>query len=170
MKSENYLGRKCRDIVTGITGICISYSECLFGCDTVQLSLNDSTEIEKKTKIYTFLVPRIQIIDSSIIEGCSVPKYTPSSLLGTYCEDKVTGFQGVCTVRIIPLFNCEQYALTEKYNPNMLLPSETTFVVDEGRLKVLESPDETSSLALTPEAVQTSRPGGVSIDPRLLKL
>lgn len=74
--------------------------------------------------------------------------------MGKLCKDKVTGFEGICTGRIIWLYGCDQYALTPKVSSDNPTKVGDNAWFDEGRLEVIGN-------GITKEEVKADEPGGV---------
>jgi hypothetical protein len=70
--------------------------------------------------------------------------------LGKEVRDKVTGFTGIITGKIIYLFGCSQYSVQQKVDSEGKKPS--TEWLDEGRIEVIGE-------GITHESVQAEKPG-----------
>ena len=70
--------------------------------------------------------------------------------LGKFARDKVTGFEGIITVKGVHLFGCNTYALAPKVKDGKI---EDTHSFDEARIEIIDE-------GVRPSDVQGSRPGG----------
>jgi len=75
--------------------------------------------------------------------------------LGQEGKDKITGFQGIISVKAEYLYGCNQYGLTPKVDENGKI-GDTQFF-DEGRIEIVGN-------GILPEEVQVEKNGGVNRD------
>ena len=75
--------------------------------------------------------------------------------LGKKAKDKITGFEGIITGKIIFLTGCNQYCLVPKKLKDGTLPKSQWF--DEGRV-IITGP------GITPKKVKGKNPGGPQRD------
>lgn len=152
-----FMGKNCRDIVSGFEGICLSYIEFLYGCREYGLQ-GKAEDNKRRERIDYFFEKQLEIIDEGISGKVEIPEETAPVLFGKECRDKVTGEKGICVGRAVFLFNSTQYIIEiPSSDPDK---SSRREYYDEGRLEVVEnSPKE-----VTPESVQGPRPGGVLWD------
>ena len=161
-----YLNKKCRDIVTGYTGVCIGINECLFGCTVLYVVNIDNENPVEMNKSKPLLVTRAEVISDDLVLNIEMPTYTEPKYFGDYCEDKMTGFKGNCIGRYFWLFNTDQYELIAKYDPSRIHGSPEDFIIiDEGRVRVLETYNDAENTpkkdAVSPEEVMSPRKGGL---------
>ena len=105
-----FLGKTCRDIVSGFEGICIGIAEWMYGCR--QMIVKPRVDSEGKRGAATYLFEKqLEVVDEGITGKVEVPEYTPPQFFGKECRDKVTGVVGMCVGRSIWLFNTDQYVL-----------------------------------------------------------
>ena len=78
------------------------------------------------------------------------PNFGDDPYLGKYARDKVTGFEGIVTVKGIHLYGCNTYALAPKAKDGKLEDSRS---FDEGRIEIIGD-------GVRPSEVQSSKPGG----------
>lgn len=71
-------------------------------------------------------------------------------LLGKKAKDKVTGFEGIITAKVIYLYGCTQYCITPPAKDGKV---EDSRYYDEGRIEIIGE-------GVSPEAVRASEPGG----------
>lgn len=76
-------------------------------------------------------------------------------ILGKEAKDKITGFQGIVTVRAEYLYGCDQYGLTPKTTEDGKIGSTEFF--DEGRIEVVGN-------GILPEEVRVEKKGGINRD------
>lgn len=74
--------------------------------------------------------------------------------LGKEAKDKITGFEGIITAKVIYLYGCNQYGISPKAVDGKIL--DTNFF-DEGRIEIIGS-------GVAPEEVKVEKNGGLNID------
>ncbi|MFG6376126.1 MAG: hypothetical protein K1W05_09445 [Desulfovibrio sp.] len=74
--------------------------------------------------------------------------------LGKKAKDKVTGFEGIITAKVIYLYGCAQYGIAPAAKDGKV---GDTCYFDEGRIEILGE-------GIAPEAVTASEPGGEHSD------
>ena len=77
-------------------------------------------------------------------------------LFGKVCEDKITGFKGICIGKVSWMFGCDQYALVEKYSKEGNGELKQHFF-DKGRIRIIED----AVNEIDPEDVTAGDPGGI---------
>ena len=152
---NEYLGKNCRDIVTGIEGICTSYVEWMYGCRQYNLQSKTDGTKTKRDLSGAFFEKQLEIIDDGIVSKVEIPPEEPPRFFGKEVRDKVTGIKGMCVGRSIWLFNTTQYIIEIPAKD----PDKGTRLewLDEGRLEAVEQPER----EIAPEEVKSPRPGGV---------
>ena len=70
--------------------------------------------------------------------------------LGVEAKDKITGFKGIVTARVIYLYGCDQWGLQPPVDKDQKRVSSEFF--DVGRLEVIGN-------GILPEEVQADKPG-----------
>ena len=118
---DKFLGRKCRDKITGIEGVCTSKIRYIYGCDQYTMEMIDKNKV---INTYNIDEGRLAVVEDAIdfehltdqekqaifgIKGDTCSKY-----LGKLCMDKISGFKGACTAYIIDLYQPGGLALTPK--------------------------------------------------------
>ena len=135
MSTKNeYLGKHCRDKVTGAEGICTSGIEWLYE---------------------PFVQSRIEVLDDGVSNDFNVefdkPKY-----FGKICEDKIhKNVVGICIARILMLGASEQYGI--EIQPEDLAKESHIIWIDAGRIRLSENQED----AVDPSEVAGDKTGGV---------
>ena len=157
---DKYLGRKCRDKITWIEGVCTGKIAFISGCDQYILEMRDKN---KATKIINIDVGRLEVIEDildferltqqeqSVIFETDMEQLC-EKYLGKSCRDKISGFEGVCTSVIVGLYHPAGVNLmsrNEKPNP----PKLTCDYFDIGRIEVVKD-------CVSPEDVRADKNGG----------
>jgi len=151
MEEWSFLGKNCRDIVSGFEGICVGMMEWLYGC--VQLKLQPKGTTAGKQENYEhFFAKQLEVLDDGIIGKIEIPEYTPPKFFGKECLDKVVGIKGMCVGRMISLFNADMYMIESLPEDDSKAPR--MLWIDEGRLEIVGEKE------IEPEEVQSSRTGG----------
>ena len=152
MNELKLFGKHCRDIVSGMEGICTGVTEWMYGCQLYKIQ--PRTEDGKKKESYgLFYEKQLEVLDDGITDKVEIPEYTPQQYFGKKCKDKVTGVTGICVGRSISLFSGDQYVL--EIQPEDLTKESRVVWLDEGRMECLEK-------AVEPKEVQGKRTGGVT--------
>ena len=159
MKELGLLGKSCRDIVSGLEGICIGVVEWMYGCQQFVIQPKAENGMKKNYSNF-FFEKQLEIMDDGVSAKMPAPEYREQIYFGKECRDKVTGVVGMCIGRAIWLFNCDQYVL--EIQPEDHGKDSRLVWLDDGRLEVTEEQEK----AIEPEAVKGSRAGGL-IDPSL---
>lgn len=73
---------------------------------------------------------------------------------GKKAKDKVTGFEGIITAKVLYLFGCSQYGLTPPATDGKT--NETNYF-DEGRIEI-------TGQGIAPEEVRVEKRGGINRD------
>jgi len=152
---NEYLGKTCRDIVSGFEGICTGVLEWMYGCRqyTLQAKVNETEN--RKERLSSFFEKQLEVIDEGVTGKVEIPPDEPPKFFGKECRDKVTGIRGMCIGRMVWLFNSTQYIIEIPAKD----PDKTSRLewLDEGRVELSENPER----ELDPEEVKSPRPGGV---------
>ena len=152
-----FLGKTCRDIVSGFEGICIGIAEWMYGCR--QMIVKPRVDSEGKRNAATYLFEKqLEVVDEGITGNVEVPRYTAPVYFGKECRDKVTGVVGMCVGRSIWLFNTDQYVL--EIQPEDHAKESRLVWLDDGRMEVTA----TQKKSIEPEKVTSSRPGGMFLE------
>ena len=152
-----FLGKTCRDIVSGFEGICIGIAEWMYGCR--QMIVKPRVDSEGKRSAATYLFEKqLEVVDDGITGKVEVPSYTAPVYFGKECRDKVTGVVGMCVGRSIWLFNTDQYVL--EIQPEDHAKESRLVWLDDGRMEVTEK----QARSIEPERVASSRPGGMMVE------
>ena len=152
---NEYLGKTCRDIVSGFEGICTGVLEWMYGCRQFSLQAKVNETETRKERLSTFFEKQLEIIDDGISGRVEIPAEEPARFFGKECRDKVTGIKGMCIGRMVWLFNSTQYILeipAEDHDKSSRLEW-----LDEGRVETVEKPER----EIDPGNVAGSRPGGI---------
>ena len=157
MKELELLGKRCRDIVRGLEGICIGVVEWMYGCR--QFVLQPKAEDGMKRNFSSFYFEKqLEVLDDGITDKVEIPTYRPQQYFGKECRDKVTGVVGMCIGRAVWLFNCDQYVL--EIQPEDYSKDSRLLWLDDGRME----PTEKQEKSIDPELIGGSRAGGL-MDP-----
>ena len=70
--------------------------------------------------------------------------------LGKYGRDKVTGFEGIITIKSVYLYGCDSYTLSPKVKDGKLEDNRT---FDAGRIEIVDE-------GVRPSEVRGNKPGG----------
>ena len=154
MKELELLGKRCRDIVSGLEGICIGVVEWMYGCRQFVLQPKAEDGM-KKTFSSFYFEKQLEVIDEGVTDKVEVPAYRPQEYFGKECRDKVTGVVGMCVGRAIWLFNCDQYVL--EIQPEDQAKESRLLWLDDGRMETTEE----QKSAIEPDTVIGSRSGGL---------
>lgn len=76
--------------------------------------------------------------------------------LGKEAKDKITGFTGIITGKVIYLFGCNQYGITPKVDKKDCKTGSTEWF-DEGRIEIIGK-------GVIPEEVKVKKNGGPNRD------
>ena len=153
MNELELLGKHCRDIVSGLEGICIGVVEWMYGCR--QFVLQPKAEDGMKRHYSSFYFEKqLEVLDDGVTDKVGIPEYRPQQYFGKECRDKVTSVAGMCIGRAIWLFNCDQYVL--EIQPEDHAKDSRLLWLDDGRVEPMESQEKT----IDPETVTGSRAGG----------
>lgn len=74
--------------------------------------------------------------------------------LGKKARDKVTGFEGILTSKVMYLYGCTQYGIAPPAKDGKI---EDARYFDEGRIEIVGK-------GILPEEVKGEKPGGPNID------
>ena len=143
------MGRKVRDRITGKEGIVVMIFHWITGCDTVIFE-------EKDGKTQAAEVPRVEIMDDSVLEG--VTEEAPHEYLknlGKKGRDRITGYEGVVIGLCRHAFRASQYCLIPPAKDGRVGGSE---LMDCSRV---EFPEEEPIIEA--ESVQDKTAGAFSI-------
>ena len=152
---NEYLGKTCRDIVSGFEGICTGVLEWMYGCRQYSLQAKADENAARKERRDTFFEKQLEIVDDGIISKVEIPPEEPPRFFGKECRDKVTGIKGMCVGRMVWLFNTTQYIIeipAEDHDKSSRLEW-----LDEGRVETVEEPVR----EIDPKEVASPRPGGI---------
>lgn len=95
MKELELLGKHCRDIVSGLEGICIGVVEWMYGCR--QFVLQPKAEDGMKRHYSSFYFEKqLEVLDDGVTDKVEIPEYRPQQYFWKECRDKVTGVVGMC--------------------------------------------------------------------------
>ena len=146
-------GYKCKDIITGMTGILNARARFITGCDRIKL-------IKEDGKTDWFDVPMIKIIDKGVFEEIKETKHNMYDDLdnalydfGTLAKDKITEFEGRIIVISIGISGDINYGLSPKFHRDNKDNDAVSF--DEGRLEVIDTMNKKIN-------TNSERTGGVS--------
>ena len=153
MKELELLGKRCRDIVSGLEGVCVGVVEWMYGCRQFVL-VPKAEDGMKRTYSSFYFEKQLEVLDDGITDKVEVPEYRPQEFFGKECRDKVTGVVGMCVGRAIWLFNCDQYVL--EIQPEDMSKEARLLWLDDGRMEVTEKQEK----VIEPEEIIGSRPGG----------
>ena len=157
MKELDLLGKRCKDIVSGLEGICIGVVEWMYGCR--QFVLQPKAEDGTKRHFSSFYFEKqLEVMDEGVTDKVEIPEYHPQQYFGMECRDKVTGIKGMCIGRVIWLFNCNQYVL--EIQPEDHAKESRLLWLDDGRIETTAEQEK----AIEPDKIVGSRPGGI-MDP-----
>ncbi len=153
IKNE-YLGKHCRDKVTGAEGICTSVIEWLYGCTMIGIT-SSVTEQSRFPKYEPFVQSRIEILDEGVSNDFNV-EFDEPDYFGKICEDKVhKNVVGICIARILMLGASEQYGI--EIQPDDLAKESHIIWIDAGRIRLSENQED----AVDPSEVAGDKTGGV---------
>ena len=178
MKNFDFLGRYCRDVVTGYEGVCIEVTEWMMGCDMYKLQ----PLIEDKEKLWLkpaeeFYGKRLEVLPDKKEIQCE-RSYSEERLFGKIVRDKLTGMTGRVIGRTITPWQESQLCVTQLYDKESSeLPK--ALWMDRGRVDLLycdseadlddeEYEDDGYEEELDSDDVQGQRPGAASfaaVDP-----
>ena len=153
MDELKLLGKHCRDIVSGMEGICTGIVEWMYGCQMYRLQPK-AGDGKKEASSY-FFEKQLEVLDGGISDRVEIPEYKPQEFFGKKCKDKVTGVRGICVGRSVSLFGGDQYVL--EIQPEDESKESRVLWLDEGRVECLE-------VVVEPGEVQGTRTGGI-MDP-----
>ena len=152
---NEFLGKTCRDIVSGFEGVCTGVLEWMYGCRQYSLQAKADENGTRKDRRDTFFEKQLEIVDDGISGKVEIPPEEPPRFFGKECRDKVTGIKGMCIGRMVWLFNSTQYIIeipAEDHDKSSRLEW-----LDEGRIETTEEPVR----EVDPKNVAGSRPGGI---------
>ncbi|WP_197027939.1 hypothetical protein [Butyrivibrio sp. WCE2006] len=158
MSRQNELfGKKCRDKLTGFEGICFERITWLYGCDKYSLRQIKEDGQEYKAIPRTFSPNSLITLETVIeVDPNRDEQGKQEEFFGKLCRDKVTGFEGICTGRMTSLFDSDSYCLEPKAKKKSIHRNCEWF--DEGRIEII-------GYGISPEEVQSERPGGMDSYP-----
>lgn len=154
MKELELLGKRCKDIVSGLEGICIGVVEWMYGCR--QFVLQPKAEGGMKRHYSSFYFEKqLEVLDDGVADKIEIPEYRQQEYFGKECRDKVTGVIGMCIGRAIWLFNCDQYVL--EIQPEDHAKDSRLLWLDDGRVEVTAEQEK----SIQPEEITGTRAGGI---------
>ena len=154
MKELELLGKRCKDIVSGLEGICIGVVEWMYGCR--QFVLQPKAEGGMKRHYSSFYFEKqLEVLDDGVADKIEIPEYRHQEYFGKECRDKVTGVIGMCIGRAIWLFNCDQYVL--EIQPEDHAKDSRLLWLDDGRVEVTAEQEK----SIQPEEITGTRAGGI---------
>ena len=154
MKELELLGKRCKDIVSGLEGICIGVVEWMYGCR--QFVLQPKAEGGMKRHYSSFYFEKqLEVLDDGVVDKIEIPEYRQQEYFGKECRDKVTGVIGMCIGRAIWLFNCDQYVL--EIQPEDHAKDSRLLWLDDGRVEVTAEQEK----SIQPEEITGTRTGGI---------
>lgn len=151
---NDYLGKRCKDKVTGVEGICTSVIEWMYGCTMIGITTS-VTEKSLIPKYEPFVVTRVEILDAGVSDDFDAefdePKY-----FGKICEDKIhRNIVGICIGRVVILGASEQYGI--EIQPEDPSKESRIIWIDDGRINLADNQDT----AVDPSDVTGDKSGGV---------
>ncbi len=147
--SEELLGKRVKNKLTDLEGVCENKIIWMFGCTQYSGTVLDS----EKIKYFIDEAQILEPLETKIEVPENIPLRNQEKFFGKKCRDKVSGFEGICIGRKIGIYAVDQYFLEAEVDENGKINDQ---VFDEGRLEVI---DDTS----ISDKVVSNRPGGVSI-------
>ena len=154
MKELELLGKRCKDIVSGLEGICIGVVEWMYGGR--QFVLQPKAEGGMKRHYSSFYFEKqLEVLDDGVADKIEIPEYRQQEYFGKECRDKVTGVIGMCIGRAIWLFNCDQYVL--EIQPEDHAKDSRLLWLDDGRVEVTAEQEK----SIQPEEITGTRAGGI---------
>ena len=148
------LGKKVKNRLTDVEGICEKKMIWLFGCTQYGGKITNGSQ--DKVAYFIDEEPFLEVLETKLEIDTPIPMRRQEELFGRKCRDKVSGFEGTCIGRKIGIYCADQYYLESKVNKKGKI--ETRFF-DEGRIEVIDEESVESE-------VVTERPGGVSTEYR----
>lgn len=147
------LGRKGKDIITGVIGTIVAYTEWLYGCNRILLEIPPKDKVTK-SQHETFDFQRVEITGKSLLN----PDFSkaPSLTLGSEVEDTLTKFTGIAVAKTYWLSGMVDIMIEpQKLNKDGETIDPEAFHIN--RIKILKdaSPPISKSAAKEPKA-----PGG----------
>ena len=154
---NEFLGKHCKDKVTGFEGICTYITEWMYGCAAIAIT-SDCVDTEHTSKSSIFFSPRLEILDDGVAGQFEIKSDEPK-YFGKICQDKIhKSIVGICVGRISLLGASEQYGI--EIQPEDLSKESRIVWLDEGRIELFENQED----AINPEDISGDNPGGV-LDP-----
>ena len=137
-------GYRCRDIITGYTGVVETRATFITGCDRVKLTVPDKDEENQKY----FDVPTLKIVDKEVYEELKNVKCNKYDDLdkakysfGSHVKDKISGFNGFIVAKTISINGDISYCLTPEYDQDSKDNNGKWY--DESRLDLIEKDKKT---------------------------
>lgn len=145
---QELLGKKVKNKLTGLEGVCEHKLVWLFGCTQYAGNVTNSD----KHKYFMEEAQLFDVLETIIEVETPIPLRKQEEFFGKKCRDKVSGFEGICIGRRIGIYAVDQYYLESAVNDK----GETvTMFFDEGRLVVINEES-------IEQEVVSDRPGGVT--------
>ncbi len=150
-KQNELMGKRCRDRITGATGTIIQRIIWAYGCDKYILKTSFNAESIQQHSIICDaecleILDTVIAVDESRDEMGNQNRY--------FCKkvrDKVSGFKGICTGRMVSLFSGDTYFIDPKAGKkHKNLRGEW---IDEARIEIIGE-------GVSVEDVKGDKPGG----------